>query len=263
MLFKTKPRIIVNDASVVPVKFYNALDAEVLVFNADHKADIGGFARILKAELQAESFNEASSPAVAEEHDYTFGAAVVKGDAINVSIDFKYPEYADYQPHAKKFNFYYKATANHTAAELATKIEALIETKKDIPVTVSVAGAVMTVTATDAGIPFKIYITVNGEAYTGTDAITTDAEDSKGHYKNLVKLKREFDKVPYQVPVESQAYPLQGATYKYYYWVIKRTEKDTGGMNVINTQHTVINTFEMWVNESLASLITQLDLIVP
>lgn len=262
-MFAVENTLIVNTTNQVKVVFYDANGAVVNVFNANHKAQIEGFATILKAELKSNLKDVAAAP-VAQVATLLFNDAIVKGQSFVIKIDMEKDLGLEYEPVDYSKPYYFTAKANLTATEFAQAVKAYIQQDLNAPVTITGNAATLTFTAKVAGVEFVVYIYEDLDLpYNGTWTVTTLADKGKGNYEDLLRLKGEAMLEPYQPSFERDGIPQPGASYTMYKWEIEHDYKDEiGGIKIPNETTKVQYPLVMYVNENLAALIAKLDLIV-
>jgi hypothetical protein len=262
-----KQGMVINDASQVTVKFYDGSNAEVLVFNANHKVVIPQFARFTKSELKSAVKTGYTAPAVAI-GTLTFNTGLVAGDDVNVivRIDALSPDGNFLESVNNSFSqqFFYQADATLTATQVATKIESLIRAVRyaDLPFTISRSGAVITFTMKEAGKPLNVIADSNVSGL-GTFAVTQQPSEGEGTYdKTLRYYSRAKVEQWMQTGVEFNM-PMRGKQYIRYSWKVESVDDMEGGFNVASNKNERVLFYELYVDNTQTALIAQLDLIVP
>ena len=255
---------VINQASQADVKFYNASNALVTVFNANHKVNFSPVFVGVKKEDVKVALKTPSSAGVAQIATLLFNQGAVAGDNIRVRVMFSSLEQLGSDVasvnNETPYVVDYVAKATLTAAQLAQKIKDLFDATTGYPFTVSISGATLTFTAKSAGFRFSVHA-VN---WNTTFTVTTPASSPVGTYEailprfNNMHQHADLQKMPLGDLLNK---PQPGATYVTYYWETASTEK-IGGHGAHSAITDRFHRYRVYVNSSLTALITELDKIV-
>jgi len=260
---------VINSINQVNPVFRDASGNVVSVFStADHTVDASPiFTNLKRSEVKVRLKTSASAgtPQVGK---LTFNSAVLAGDNIRVRVVFDSIEQlgTDIASVNNRTNYVvdYVADSNLTAAQLATKIKALFDAtvqEQPYPFTTTLSAPDIIFTANNVGFRFEVFAIGTNATYTTTTPPVTPI----GTYEailpkiNNMQMHGDLQKLPIG---ELWERPEPATNYVTYYWETEK-EESIGGHSAHSAKATRFHRYRVFVKDSLTTLITDLDKIIP
>jgi len=258
---------VVNSINQVNPVFRDASGNVVSAFGANHTVDASPiFTNVKKSEVKV-ALNTPFSAGSSQSLTLNFVSGVLTGDNVRVRVVFDSIEQlgTDIASVNNRTNYVvdYVADSNLTNIALAGKIKALFDATiqdQPYPFTTTLAGSAITFVANNAGFRFDVFVIGTNTTKTIVAPVTPI-----GTYEailpkiNNMQMHGDLQKLPIG---ELWERPEPGTNYVTFYWEIEK-EESIGGHSAHSAKATRFHRYRVFVKDSLASLITDLLLIVP